>query len=87
MIIDPVAHAEITNKCLCFHCGYWINPEGKMIDISLKSNISQTAGSDIYNIRKGNNIPSGYGAILRFHIECFRDIAGDEYCFDQSIWE
>lgn len=85
MITDPFALQEITNKCLCFHCGKRIDPDGMMYDIVLKQHINSMASSE--EIMRYKNAFAGWGSILRFHIECFKEIAGDEYLFDQNIWK
>ena len=87
MISDPFSHAEITNKCLCFHCGKRIDPNGIHYNISLKSDVNDTAGSELYATSVGKYIECGYGSILRFHVECFSEIAGDDYMFDLNIWK
>ena len=87
MIKDPFSHAEITNKSLCFHCGKWVDPCDIQYNISFKSDINKTAGSDLYTNSIGKYIECGYGSILRFHVECFSEVAGEEYLFDLNVWK
>lgn len=84
MITDPLDIQTLTNKAKCFACKKRINPNLYVnvphYQISLQTTLNSVSMST------HNNFP-GRGAILRFHIECFVEVAGEEYLFDRTIWK
>lgn len=90
MISDPFALQKITNKCLCFHCGKIVNIDENYYELQLgkyQQGYLRCLSSEDVLTKKKNQLLSGHGSILRFHIECFEEIAGEEYVFDQKIWK
>ena len=85
MIIDPFALQDMTNEAICFDCHKLININSPFYEMSLMRDISLCASSAEY-LNRVQKHSTGSGAILRFHIECFSIIAGEDYMFDQMIW-
>jgi len=85
MIIDPIAIQNMVNPATCFHCEKPINNNSEntqYYSITLNRSLLEVASSHKYL----NKHSAGTGAILRFHIECYSIIAGEDYMFDRKIW-
>ena len=93
MITDPKELQRLTNKAICFHCGKPIDrsfsidrsssEDSPHYEIALKRSLLYLASSEAFT----NNNTTGRGAYLRFHINCFEEVAGDDYMFSQEIWK
>lgn len=84
MISNTKDLAYLTNKALCFVCLKSIDPDKKKdifyhYEISLKRSFSSVAFVE--------GAGAGSGAILRFHVDCFENIAGKEYMFDGRYYK
>ncbi|MDO8641753.1 MAG: hypothetical protein Q7R33_09500 [Nitrosarchaeum sp.] len=85
MIDDPEEHARITNKALCFHCGKTVIDLGAIGRSEISYRIEMRIDLNVTCASKTKQ--NGNGAILRFCVTCFSEVAGEEYMFDQTIWK
>jgi hypothetical protein len=96
MIRDYKKIQQLVDKSLCFVCGkgiplaqYKVNnndigPKDYWYELELMTNHGAVASS---RKKFSNKSILGTGAILRFHQDCFKSIASDDYCFDLEIYK
>lgn len=86
MISDFIGLMDITNKVLCWSCRKRIDVDKEYYEINLNRSLGAGASSRLECAKAGKD-PCGHGAILRFHIACFEDSAGEAFSFDRKIFK